>query len=173
MEVLEAHMGAKRTRYSFVERWTQCPPSSRSQRESHRKRISPGFVFSYSSPSKDLLGQSGFYPFFYDGYHDYDRFSEDYQKEKVWQATIRDSVHAVPTVCGICLALQSRVIKGDTPIAERLREPNSQRRAPSRSCRIPSLSRLRSPAQFQKLAQTAIPTTPNVNARAKVWGQSQ
>lgn len=42
---------------------------------------------------------------------------------EVRQATIRDSVHAVPTVCRICLALQSRVIKGDTHIAERLREP--------------------------------------------------
>lgn len=78
VEMSEAHMGIKRTRFSFVERWAQCPPPEAKGKS--LKNYLAKVRLLLSSPSKDPMGQGGFYPFFYDGYHDYDQFREDYER---------------------------------------------------------------------------------------------
>ncbi|KAL9100822.1 MAG: hypothetical protein Q9163_003852 [Psora crenata] len=63
VNVLESYLGVKRTTFSFVELWSQCPP-----------------VEAGGKPLKVFLSKSGYYPFFYDGYHEYDQFRDDYRQ---------------------------------------------------------------------------------------------
>ncbi|MCJ1461355.1 hypothetical protein MMC28_011737 [Mycoblastus sanguinarius] len=63
VDVLESYLGVKRTTFSFVERWSQCPPEEAG-----------------GKPLKEFLSKSGYYPFFYDGYHEYDQFRDDYRQ---------------------------------------------------------------------------------------------
>lgn len=63
VDVLESYLGVKRITFSFVERWSQCPPEEAG-----------------GKPLKEFLSKSGYYPFFYDGYHEYDHFRDEYRQ---------------------------------------------------------------------------------------------
>lgn len=139
VEMLEADMGIKRTRFSFIERWARCRPP-----EANGKSLKTYLAkvrLLLSSPGYDLLGQSGFYPFFYDGYHEYDQFREDYEKKYGKPPYVnpymqfRWSVDSVLLCIFVLAKVALTLLKGRG-------SQNYQRRARSRSGRITSVSRL-------------------------------
>lgn len=60
---LENFLGVRKTEFSFAERWSQCPPS-----------VAKG------KSLKDFLSKSAFWVNYYDGYHEYDQFRDDYKR---------------------------------------------------------------------------------------------
>ncbi|KAJ5726210.1 uncharacterized protein N7483_007567 [Penicillium malachiteum] len=61
---LECYLGVERSVISIAERWLQCPPIQANGR-----------------PIPKFLEKVGYYPFYYDGYHEYARFRQDYRNK--------------------------------------------------------------------------------------------
>lgn len=64
VQKLESFLGIMRTKISIADIWTQSPPP-----EAKGKTI------------KEFLNKTGFYPFYYDGYNEYQKFRDDYLKK--------------------------------------------------------------------------------------------
>lgn len=79
MDVFESYLGVKRTTFSFVERWSQCPPKEAGGKPLKQFLSKVSFP-EILNPQIFSAAQSGYNPFFYDGYHEYDQFREDYRR---------------------------------------------------------------------------------------------
>lgn len=79
VHVLESYLDVKRTTFSFVERWSQCPPEEAGGKPLKEFLTKVSFVEILNTQIYSA-GQSAYYPFFYDGYHEYDQFRDDYRQ---------------------------------------------------------------------------------------------
>ena len=81
LQALEQTLDVKRTEISIAQRWSQCPPEE-SNGKTIREYLDKVTDFSRSGEISLIeLLQTAYYPFYYDGYYEYEDFRRDYEKE--------------------------------------------------------------------------------------------
>lgn len=81
VSVLESHLGVKRTMFSFVQRWAEKPPAPAMGKSLDEYLGEVLFLhLSFAIPLLISIGQSTKLCYYYDAYHAYNGFREEYRR---------------------------------------------------------------------------------------------
>lgn len=87
-KVLKLYLEVELEEFSFSERWAECPPPAAQLPDrvvplkEFLDKVSPGTHTPLTLADAPLQLKSAFWPMYYDFYHNYDKFRDEYRKEK-------------------------------------------------------------------------------------------